>query len=106
MLEETISTIINTTINSFDFGFCISTNIFTYLIIKFITDSKRKKIPTWRKRLIFIICSLITSIVYWISGSEIKIIFNSLILAPVSWSWIFKPICDKFKIGYNNFAKK
>ena len=24
------------------------------------------------------------------------------ILAPVSWSWIFKPLCKTFKVDYND----
>ena len=46
--------------------------------------------------------SIITAIIYYITNSDIKIIFNSFILAPVSWSWIFKPICKKFNIDYKD----
>lgn len=105
-MEEIISTILNNTINSFDFPFCITVNITTYLIIKTITDYKKKgKVSTWNKRLIFLIISIIIAIIYCLTGSDIKTIFNSFILAPVSWSWIFKPICDKLNIGYNSKLK-
>lgn len=101
-MEEAISTILNNTINSFDFPFCIIVNIATYLVIKAITDYKhRTNISTWNKRIIFIIVSTIVAILYYFTGSNIKTILNSFILAPVSWSWIFKPIFDKFNIGYN-----
>lgn len=101
-MEEVISTIINNTINSFDFPFCVIVNIATYIVIKLITDYKNKsKISTWNKRTIFLITSIIIAVIYYLTGSDIKTIFNSFILAPVSWSWIFKPICDKFNIGYN-----
>lgn len=101
-MEEVISTTINNTINSFDFPFCISVNIATYLVIKTITNYKKKdKISTWNKRLIFVLISIIIAIIYCLTGSEIRTVFNSFILAPVSWSWIFKPICDKLGIGYN-----
>lgn len=101
-MEEIISTILNNTINSFDFPFCITINITTYLIIKTITDYKKKgKVSTWNKRLIFLFVSIFVAIIYCLTGSDIKTIFNSFILAPVSWSWIFKPICDKLNIGYN-----
>ena len=101
-MEEIISTIVNNIINSFDFPFCISVNIATYLVIKTITNYKKKgKVSTWNKRLIFILISIITAIIYCLTGSEIRTIFNSFILAPVSWSWIFKPICDKLGVGYN-----
>lgn len=102
-MEEITQTIINNIIANFDFPFCITVNIGTYIIIKVITDYKKKtKISTWNKRLIFVLFGLITSIIYCITGSDIKIIFNSFIIAPISWSWIFKPICDKLKIGYNS----
>lgn len=102
-MEEAISTMVNNTINSFDFSFCITANITTYLVIKVIRDYKYKvKISTWNKRGIFVIMSAIIAIIYYLNGSDIKTILNSFILAPVSWSWIFKPICDKFNIGYNS----
>lgn len=101
-MEEAILTIINNIINSFDFPFCITVNVATYITIKTITDCKKKyKISTWNKRLIFLIISIIIAIIYCLIGSDIKTVFNSFILAPVSWSWVFKPICDKFNIGYN-----
>ncbi len=101
-MEDLISTIINNTITSFDFPFCITVNIATYLIIKSITDYKTKsKLSTWTKRLIFLFVSVIIAIIYYATGSDPKTILNSFILAPVSWSWIFKPICDKLNIGYS-----
>lgn len=101
-MEEIISTIVNNTISSFDFPFCIAVNIATYLVIKTITDYKKKgKVSTWNKRLIFLGISLLVAIIYCLTGSEVKTVFNSFILAPVSWSWIFKPICDKLGVGYN-----
>ena len=101
-MEEAISAIVNNIINSFDFTFCITVNIATYITIKAVTDYKKKsKVSTWNKRLIFLIISAIVSTIYCLTGSNIKTIFNSFILAPVSWSWIFKPICDKLNIGYN-----
>ena len=102
-MNEIFSNIINNIINSFDFPFCITVNIATYIIIKIIIDYKNKfKISTWHKRLIFLITGVIISIIYYITGSDIKTLLNSFILAPVSWSWIFKPICAKLKIDYNS----
>ena len=102
-MEEAISTIINNIISSFDFSFCISVNIATYIVIKLITDCKKKgKVSTWNKRLIFLIISIIIAIIYCLTGSDPKTILNSFILAPVSWSWIFKPICKKLNIDYSN----
>lgn len=102
-MEEIISNIINNTINNFDIAFCIIVNIATYLAINTINNiRKNKKLTTWNKRIVFLVVSFIIAIIYCIIGSDYKIIFNSLILAPVSWSWIFKPICNKLNIDYNN----
>lgn len=102
-MEELISIIINNIINNFDFTFCIIVNISTYLIIKNIMSYKKNyNFSTWNKRIIFIIVSIIIAIIYYITNSDVKIIFNSFILAPVSWSWIFKPICKKFNIDYKD----
>lgn len=106
-MEEVFSTVINNTINSFDFTLCILINIATYLVIKTIQENKRIKVSTWHKRLIFLIISIVCSLVYYYTGSDIKVLFNTIILAPVSWSWILKPVCNKFNIDYsvNNKCK-
>ena len=105
-MEEVISTMITNTLSSFDFSFCIIVNIATYIVIKLITDCKKKgKVSTWNKRLIFLIVSIIIATIYGLTGSEPKTILNSFILAPVSWSWIFKPIFDKLNVGYNSKFK-
>lgn len=103
MINEIILNIINNIINSFDIPFCISVNILTYLIIKGITDIKSDiRFTTWNKRLVLIIVSVVLGFIYYFAGSDYKTILNSIILAPVSWSWIFKPICVKLKLDYNN----
>lgn len=99
-MEEVISTIINSVISSFDFTFCIIVNIATYLIIKAIITTDKFFTSTWFKRVVFLIVCTIIALVYYITGSDIKIIVNSFILAPISWSWIFKPICNKLNIDY------
>ena len=104
---EYISQIINTTIESFDFGFCVAVNILTYLIIKLIDElNSSRKVATWTKRGIMLIAVIIISITYYITGSNPKLIINSAILAPVFWSWIGKPICDKLNIGYRKDNNK
>lgn len=98
---EYISQIINTTIESFDFSFCVAVNILTYIIIKLIDEiNGSRKVTTWTKRGVMLIACIVISIVYYITGSNPKLIINSVILAPVFWSWIGKPICDKLNIGY------
>lgn len=99
-MDEAISTIINSVITSFDFTFCIIVNIATYLIIKAIITTDKFFTTTWFKRIVFLIVCTVVALVYCVTGSDIKVILNSFILAPVSWSWIFKPICDKLNIGY------
>lgn len=103
-MEQIISNIIDTTINSFDFSFCLIANIATYITIKTYTSINfNHKLTTWNKRGIFIIISFILALIYYFIGSNIKVLVNSIIIAPVSWSWIFKPICNKLNINYNKF---
>ena len=98
---EYITQIIDTTIESFDFSFCVAVNILTYLIIKLIDElNGSRKVATWTKRGVMLIAVIVISIAYYITGNNPKLIINSAILAPVFWSWIGKPICDKFNIGY------
>lgn len=105
-MEEIILNTINNTLTSFDIPFCITVNIATYLAIKAIIDVKGgNKISIWYKRLVLLIVSLIIAAVYCLNGSDYKTILNSIVLAPVAWSWIFKPICIKFNIDYNSKSK-
>ena len=43
MIEEIINNVITTVISSFDFSYCISVNVLTYLIIKIIDSLNGKK---------------------------------------------------------------
>lgn len=97
---EIITNIIQTTLESFDFAYCIAVNVLTYLVIKFAADAKNKILTIWQKRLILLIVILFTGVVYYIIGTNAKVLLNSAILAPVSWSWIFKPLCAKFGFDY------
>ena len=100
---EYLSQLINLTLQSFDFGFCIVVNILTYLIIKIIDSKKNKPLTKWQKRLVLLSAILMLSIIYYFIGSDLKLIVNSSILAPVFWSWIAKPICDKLGIDYRKY---
>ena len=100
---EYISQIINTTIESFDFGFCVAVNILTYLIIKLIDGlNGSSKVATWTKRGIMLIVVIVVSIAYYATGNNSKLIINSAILSPVFWSWVIKPICKYFNIDYKD----
>ena len=100
---EIINNIIQTTFNSFDFAYCISVNILTYLIIKIIDSlNGNKTVSTWSKRIVLLIVILSTGVLYNLIGCDNKVLLNSAILAPVFWSWIIKPICKYFKIDYKD----
>ena len=102
-MMEIITNIIDTTLNSFDFSYCIVVNILTYIIIKSLDDANGDKpVSTWTKRVILLIVILLTGTVYYFYGSNTKLLLNSSILAPVFWSWIMKPICSKFNIDYKS----
>lgn len=97
---EVVFNIIQTTLESFDFAFCIVTNVLTYLIIRIINDKRKKDLTTWSKRLALLLVVLSVSVIDYFLGIDLKLVFNSAILAPVFWSWIMKPICKHFKIDY------
>lgn len=100
---EVINNIIQTTLESFDFAYCIVVNLLTYFVISTINNKRsHKDISTWQKRLVLLITILSTGVVYYLIGSDTRVILNSAILAPVFWSWIFKPICKHFKIDYRD----
>lgn len=100
---EIISNIIQTTLESFDFAYCIVVNILTYFIISTINNKRgHKDINTWTKRVVLLTTILSTGVVYYLMDSDTRVLLNSAILAPVFWSWILKPICKHFKIDYKN----
>ena len=98
---EIIYNTIQTTLNSFDFAYCIIVNILTYLVINIINSRNGNiDMKMWSKRVVLLICIIIIGCIYYFTGSEIKLILNSAIVTPVFWSWIMKPICKHFKIDY------
>ena len=97
MLEN----IIDILLQNFDISYCIAVNIATYVIIKFIDDINGKKIvPRYCKRIILLLVIIVIAVIYNYAGVNSKILIDSAILAPVSWSWIFKPLCGKLNIDY------
>ena len=100
---EIITNSIQTTLNSFDFAYCISVNVLTYLVITIINNKNRHKdLNTWSKRWILLLVILFTGVLYALLDCDVKTLINSAILAPVFWSWIMKPICKHFKIDYRD----
>ncbi len=100
---EFVNEIVNSIVQSFDFGYCVAVNILTYIIIKIFDKSKEKRLSTWQKRLVLIFDIIVLGVIYYFIGADMRIVANSIILAPVSWSWIFKPMCKLFNIDYKKF---
>ena len=98
-----LSQIINQVIANFDFVYMLVINIFTFTIIKTIdTINGDKAISTWTKRIVLLIAIVIVFIGYKINNYPNNIVLiNSTIAAPVFWSWVLKPILNKFNINYN-----
>lgn len=103
---EILNQILDTTLSSFDFGFCAVVNILTYIVIKSIDElNGKKKVSTWAKRVILLSSIIVVGIVYYLTDTDLKLLMNSAILAPVFWSWIAKPIVDKLNLGYRKETK-
>lgn len=99
--------IINQLVANFDFGFMLILNVVTYIIIKLVDEiNKEKIVTTWQKRIIFVCASLVIGCVYYFL-SDVKpiVIINSIIIAPIAWSWLAKPIAGKFGIDYRKYNK-
>lgn len=94
--------IIHQIISNFDFSYIFVVNILTYIIIKIVDIlNKEKKVPTYQKRIILVISIIIVTGIYIIIGYDNKIILvNSAIFAPICWSWILKPVCNRLGIDY------
>ena len=100
-ITNLIEQIVTTTFNSFDFVYCLIVNILTYVVIKTIDElNKDKEVKTWIKKLVLLGSILLTGVVYYLFGLDVKLLFNSAILAPVAWTWVFKPILKKLGLDY------
>jgi len=104
---EFISNLISQLFQNFNFVYIIVINIVTYLAIKGVDIfNKEKMITTWQKRIVLLCSIFIVTLIYIIFGYNDKLVlFNSAIVTPVSWSWIFKPILKKIGIDYNKIDK-
>lgn len=94
--------VIDAILNNFDFTFMLVVNVLTYMSIKIIEDCiSPKRVAKEIKRALLITNIFFVGLVYFAIGYENKIILlNSAILAPISWSWVFKPILKKFNLDY------
>lgn len=92
--------ILNQVINNFDFAFMIVVNVLTYLVIK-VYESIFHKMNKWAKRVVLVgAIALIGGIALLTGEPSKRVLLNSAVLAPVFYSWILKPILEKFGIGY------
>lgn len=99
--------IINQIIDNFDFALILILNVVTYIIIKLLDEiNKEKNVTTWQKRLIFVVSAVIVGTIYYFA-SDIKFIkvIDSIIIAPVAWSWLAKPIAKRFGIDYKHLDR-
>lgn len=96
--------IIDILLNSFDFGYMLTVNILTYLIIKSIDalNGPDKAVATWAKRLVAVMSGiLLGGIIYFYSGYSNMILY-SFIASLVTWDTVFKPVVKYFKnLNYN-----
>jgi hypothetical protein len=94
-------------INNFDFALMLILNVITYIAIKILDEiNKEKNVTTWQKRLIFVVSAVIVGTIYYFA-SDVKFIkiIDSIIIAPVAWSWLAKPIAHKMGIDYRKIYK-
>ena len=90
--------IVDLILGSFDFGYSISVNILTYLIIKLIDNlNGKKEVPTFMKRTIAVISGIILGVTIVLTQGFSMIIVYSFIFSLVSWDAIFKPILKHYK---------
>lgn len=102
---DVINNIINALISQFDFTYCVIVNIMTYLIINFMIKVAGGNVVVPIKRIVLIFSIIVIAAIYYFLGTDIKVLVNSAILAPVSWSWIFKPIANKLGWDYKQIDK-
>ena len=97
-----MNNIIQILVDNFDLAFILSINVLTYSVIKIIDYfNGTKKVACGIKRLILVICAILLGIVYkFTTKIDNKVLINSIICAPVIYSWIIKPIIEKIGVGY------
>lgn len=103
---ETINQIIQQVINSFDFTYCVVVNVLTYILVTILIYLCCGNVTRTVKKLTLLFSIIIVSVIYYAVGVDVKLIVNSSILAPVSWTWIIKPILAKIGYDYKNIDSK
>ena len=103
---EIINQIIQQVINSFDFTYCVAVNALTYTLVTVLIYLCQGNVTRTIKKLVLLISVIIISTIYYAIGVDTKLIINSSILAPVSWTWIIKPILSKLGYDYKDIDNK
>ena len=103
---ETINQIMQQVINSFDFTYCIVVNVLTYLLVTALIYLCHGNVTRTIKKLVLLFSIIIVSTIYYAIGVDTKLTINSSILAPISWTWIIKPILSKLGYDYKDIDNK
>ena len=103
---EIINQIIQQVINSFDFTYCVVVNALTYTLVSVLIYLCERNVSRSTKKLVLLFSIVIVSTIYYAIGVDAKLIINSSILAPISWTWIIKPILSKVGYDYKDIDNK
>lgn len=103
---EIINKIIQQVINSFDFTYCVVVNVLTYLLVTVLIYLCQSNVTRTIKKLVLLFSIVVVSTIYYAIGVDAKLIINSSILAPISWTWIIKPILSKLGYDYKDIDNK
>ena len=108
MILKIVDSVISNFQANFDISFMISVNVLTYLVVRMIYHfNGDASVSTWNKRLIAIISSVVLACFYYEIGYDnIFKLVNSTIIAPVAWSWIFKPLAKLLKQDYKQIVER
>lgn len=98
---EILTKIIELIISNIDWGYMLSVNVCTFIVIHSISKFKIPTLNKWTKRIVSAVVGIIIAVlVILIAKADFKIILYSFILSFVSWDYIFKPIVKLLKIDY------
>lgn len=103
---EIINQIIQQVINSFDFTYCVIVNALTYILVTVLIYLCQSNVTRTIKKLVLLFSIVVVSTIYYAIGVDTKLIINSSILAPISWTWIIKPILSKLGYDYKDIDNK
>ena len=96
---EVINQMIQQVINGFDFTYCVAVNALTYTLVTVLIYLCQGDVTRTIKKVVLLFSIVVVSAIYYAIGVDAELIVNSSILAPVSWTWIIKPIL--YKLGYD-----